>query len=330
MGAAHGIKGNFVRPEDRALADELRAGLRSFGAHHPLPGIATENACDSFIEQLIESIRRIRYTEVIRGRNSKGDLAADPTNIAFDPLKAAVIHKRQGNLDEAFWLIFLSVHFGKHKTDGWLLTRSVYGGLGAANPWTWQAVTADPKGFRKWYVASERALKGADGIKRRFGNHRKYESLSSASPAGTLTVIESYVQWIAPPRSHSVLISTAQNECSGDSRQTFGLLYKSMGKTVQRFGRTARFDYLSMLGKLGVAAIEPDSAYLVGATGPLTGAKLLFTGRKNSNVGARDLDRLLIKLDSELEFGCGFGLQVLEDAICNWQKSPNAFRSFRG
>jgi hypothetical protein len=31
----------------------------------------------------------------------------------FDPLKAAVLHYRRGRVDEAYWLVFLAVHFGK-------------------------------------------------------------------------------------------------------------------------------------------------------------------------------------------------------------------------
>ena len=45
---------------------------------------------------------------------------------------------------------------------------------------------------------------------------------------------------------------------------------------LKRFGRTARFDYLTMVGKLGLANIAPGSPYMVGATGPLKGAALLF------------------------------------------------------
>jgi len=51
---------------------------------------------------------------------------------------------------------------------------------------------------------------------------------------------------------------------------------------VERFGRTAKFDYLTMVGKLGLAAIEPGSTYMQGATGPLKGARLLFGGRATS------------------------------------------------
>ena len=91
---------------------------------------------------------------------------------------------------------------------------------------------------------------------------------------------------------------------------------------VARFGRTARFDYLTMVGKLGLAAIEPPSTYMEGSTGPVRGARLLFGGREN----ATTLDSWLVELEAELHVG----MQVLEDALCNWQKSPNEFKPFRG
>jgi Alpha-glutamyl/putrescinyl thymine pyrophosphorylase clade 3 len=95
---------------------------------------------------------------------------------------------------------------------------------------------------------------------------------------------------------------------------------------VKRFGRLAKFEYLTMLGKLGLAPLESPSAYLNGATGPLQGARLLFAGDRHAKLSAKTLDSYLIKLDEHVQVG----MQVLEDALCNWQKSPDKFRPFRG
>lgn len=107
--------------------------------------------------------------------------------------------------------------------------------------------------------------------------------------------------------------------------ETFDWLYRSMNQ-VQRFGRLGIFDYLTMLGKLGVAPIEPPSAYLSGATGPLKGARLLFANDPKGRLSAKTLDGYLKELDGQL----GVGMQALEDSLCNWQKSPNKFTPFRG
>lgn len=52
------------------------------------------------------------------------------------------------------------------------------------------------------------------------------------------------------------------------------------------------------------------------------GARLLFGGDEST----RKLDLWLVQLGAQLNVG----MQVLEDALCNWQKSPEKFRPFRG
>jgi hypothetical protein len=158
-----------------------------------------------------------------------------------------------------------------------------------------------------------------------FSNHRKYQSLSAYSNVGTGAVVASYVSWIGPPRTHLQKIQELHKIVGQDPRAVFDSLYRSMD-SVMGFGRLGKFDFLTMLGKLGVAPIEPGSAYLVGATGPLQGARLLFTNDARANVSSRELDVRLAKLDAYL----GVGMQVLEDSLCNWQKSPKKFISFRG
>ncbi len=90
---------------------------------------------------------------------------------------------------------------------------------------------------------------------------------------------------------------------------------------IVSFGRLARFDYLAMVGKLQLASIEPGSTYMAGATGPRCGAQLLF----GIDAKPKDFDGWLLELDDVLHVG----MQVLEDALCNWQKSPREFEPFR-
>ncbi len=314
----------FVRPKESRLARQLDAGLRTFDRQkRPLPGIQAPANREVFVEQLVENIRRIRYISVI----SAQDLRADPSSDLFDPLKAAALRKRQGQIDEAFWLVFLSVHFGKNRRTGWRLARDVYGSLGGAACWDWMRTSAYPKRFRAWLAAYQATLQGRDGIARHFGNNRKYESLDASSPKGTGAAVESYVRWVRPPRTHEMLIQEAQQQVGDDPRSTFDYLYRSID-AVTRFGRTAKFDYLTMVGKLGLAPIEPGSAYMQGTTGPLAGARLLFGGSETAALSHRDLNTWLVQLEAELAVGMQ-GMQVLEDALCNWRKSPEIFEPFR-
>jgi hypothetical protein len=309
-----------VRPKDRQLAKQLEALLVTFDKENwPLPGIRGIAKRNVLIEQILESIHRVNFVATLR-RRELSELRADPNSELFDPLRAAILHHRQGNTEEAFWLIFLFVHFGKHASAGWRYVREVYGRLGEGERWDWLTTSVDVAGFRSWLDSNQGRLK-REGVPRGFGNHRKYESLDGYSPNGTGSAVETYVTWVAPPRTHAEMLEEALLRAGGDAGEAFDDLYHSMS-VVSRFGRTARFDYLTMLGKVGLASIAPTSTYMQGATGPVKGARLLF----GNDEGPVELDRQLKVLDTELKVG----MQVIEDALCNWQKSPNKFKPFRG
>ncbi len=310
----------MIRPRDTALANRIDAGFDAFvRVRRDLPGISTRERRQALGEQVLESIHRVRYVEVIRGRPIS-PRRANPDDEMFDPLKAAILHQRSGNLEEVFWLVFLFVHFGKSARGGWRFVREVYGRLGDGSRWDWVSTSANPSGFRAWLRAHQNRIRRAEAPGG-FGNHRKRESLDADSENGTGAVVESYVGWIAPPRTHLEMIAQAMNQSGGDPKDTFDFLYNSMDAVV-RFGRLARFDYLTMVGKLGLANMIPGTPYLEGSSGPRKGAALLF----GSNESAEVLDTLVVELDEELRVG----MQVLEDALCNWQKSPERFVPFRG
>jgi hypothetical protein len=310
--------------KDRTEYDRLNTALTRYEtAHGLLPGIANQAARDTLLRQFVASVHRVRYPRVVASRNIS-PVRADPADERFDPLKAAILHYRDGNVDEAFWLIFLFVHFGKHRKAGWRYAREFYGKLGQGGLWNWSAVSTNPSAVRQWLVENEPAIR-RPGIPGGFGNHRKYESLNGHKDNGTGAAIESYVRWVNPPGSHQDLIQSAIGTSAGDRKKAFRLLYNSM-KELKRFGRTARFDYVAMIGKLGFAPVEPDSTYMGEATGPVDGAHLLFTGSKGSQLGTRQLEGLVAQLDAQL----GVGMQAMEDALCNWQKSPDIYEHFAG
>jgi hypothetical protein len=293
---------------------QLDAKLRDFTRNHrALPGIDDPAARTAFLEQVIESLRRIEFARFLVDEDFD-ERRTDPSEEIFDPLRAAVFWARRGDMDEACWLVFLFVHFGRHPKDRWRLVRDIYGALGG-DPWTWKRVSEDPRAFRDWLAANERRLQ-EDGVSRRFGNHRKYETLRADSQTGTAAVVESYVAWVGPSRSHKALVQNAHKKVGQNPRVTFEYLYQSMS-SVARFGRLAKFDYLTMLEKLGLAPLVPPRAYLDEATGPRLGARLLFADDAHAKLPAKELDGFLVELDASL----GVGMQVLEDALCNWQKT---------
>jgi len=308
-----------MRPGDFALGQAIKSKLISFSETvSPLPGITSQRSIDCLVEQILDSIRRINYVAVIREKEWS-QVVTDPTNDAFDPLKAAAWHAQKGDYNEAFWLVFLITHFGKNKDTGWALVREVYKGDELTGTWTWTNTSTSYSEFRTWLDQNKVRIK----LIGKFGNHRKYESLDALSSRGTGIAIGSYIDWIGDSHDHKIFIENAINQGGNDPKLLFNYLYISMSDVV-RFGRTAKFDYLTMIGKLKLVNIIPDSTYLTEATGPLDGAKLLF-GR---NLNTSQLGRKMSDLNDYL--GLFFGMQVLEDALCNWQKSPEEYRHFRG
>jgi hypothetical protein len=285
-----------------------------------LPGIVHPEHRAAFVEQLVDSERRTEYFEHIVSRPG-GCGVTDPRSPAFNPLRAAIVQSHAGNQDEAFWLVLLFVHFGKHRRSGWHLIADIYGQLGAGTLWSWRAVSSDVQGFRVWLdnnLATIRSLEPRRG----FGNHRKYESLDPWNENGTGAVIASYVDWVGAA-GHDARI--AQMVASAATRaEGFDALYAAV-RGVRRFGRTGAFDYCSTLGKLHLVAIEPSAACLAGATGPLAGARLLLC-QPGQTLTPPALEAALIPLRTEL----AVGFDVLEDALCNWQKCPDEFKPFRG
>lgn len=304
------------------LFELLDAALARYIANEQeLQGLNTPEKRVVFIDQIVDSIRRVEFARTLESRPiSKSRI--DPNSDLFDPLRAAVWYRIGGNIEEASWLVFLATHFGKSVESEWRLARDVYGALGQ-DLWTWDRVYCDPEGVSRW-LKSNFLVMQTDGVARKFGNHRKYETIDPSKSSATGLVVESYVAWVAQYGSHQAMFDAAYRAAGGEKRSAFQWLYNDM--SVLRFGRMAKFDYLTMLAKLGITPIEADSPYIVDSTGPLKGAKLLFSGRANSDMMPHEVDAKVVKLADSL----GVGMQEIEDAICNWQKNPSQYKYFRG
>lgn len=325
MGGKECWGGIAVRPGDVALARDIEGNLvRYERAEGALIGVRPAENRAAFVEQLVESLRREGYVAALQ-RKRLSPQRGNPGSDLFDPLMAAILARDGGNHDEACWLVFLSVHFGKHLRDGWRLSRDVYGRIGQPGLWTWRNVAADPEQFSGWISDNFATLSGGDGVRRRFGNHRKYETLRPESGRSTGNVVATYVRWVLSVGTHRELFDHHCALADGEPKGAFDRLYVSLNPVLS-FGRTARFDYLTMIAKLRLADIQPGVAYLHGATGPLRGARLLVGGRTTAALDADLLEERLVALDGYL----GVGMQALEDSLCNWQKSPGRFVGFRG
>lgn len=304
--------------EKEAMLDSLLERLDHFDkTEGQVLGVRPFENRLAFVLQLIDSLRRVAYVSTMVARRDRmSPNRANPASPLFDPIQAAIL-LRERDSEEACWLVFIATHCGRNARKAWLLSRELYGGLGE-KVWTWSKVSKDPEAFRTWVRHNRDQIYGS------FGNHRKYESLNDG-PKGTGLVVASYVHWVMSFGSHAEMFAQASANAQGNRRLAFHQLYESM-RQVLRFGRTGRFDYLTMMAKMGLADIEADSTYLNEATGPLRGARLFFDGQIDSRSTAKTLEARIAVLDDCLDVG----KQALEDAMCNWQKSPNKYVGFRG
>lgn len=312
-----------MSPDGRRQANQLANALAAFRGN-ALPGAATDERRLSLAMQMVEGARRVSFVESLRDAEISQERATPGSSI-FDPLRAAVLRARDADIDEACWLVFLATHFGKSQRSGWRMVSDTYGAFGNDPQWTWDRVRNNLGRFSEWAIASEGTYRGGDGVRRSYSNHRQYETFKMTSNRGLPQVVASYVQWVGANRGHAALFAEAQHAADGNPAMAFDILYRSMEPVVS-FGRLGRFDYLTMVGKLGLTNIEPGSPYLKGATGPERGARLLFDGAPKSLTPIAQLDAATTALGNFLNLR----MQVMEDAICNWQKSPDRFLPFRG
>ena len=303
-------------PKRKARKREVIRALQNHSRHiRPLPGTSDANALETLAMQFIASMRREDYYRFLQ-RKPISALRAHPNSPHFQPERAVVCHLQNSNIDEAAWLLFLMTHFAKPIDIDWLRLQDVYGMLGCGI-WDWPTVSQNPAGFRDWLSNNWQSVRG------RFGNHRKYESLRPDSNRNMARVVEDYVEWIGP-RGHQHFFAHIVHHVGNDPTTIFEYLYNTM--SVISFGRLAKFYYLAMLGRYRVAPVVAGSAFLNGASGPVRGARLLFDGRPDSTTRADTLQTYLDDLDADVRVG----MTIMEDALCNWQKSARHFVHFKG
>jgi hypothetical protein len=266
--------------------------------------------------QIVASLRREDYYRVIQQRGPIPASRADPANPAFQAELAVVHFLQRDQIEEAAWLVFLMVYLGKPEA-GWTRLRDIYGALGSGR-WDWAAVSSNPTGFQDWLAANWSRIKG------KFGNHRKYESLNPATNRPMGPAVVEYVNWVKTGGGHGRLLATIVRNTGNDPHRIFDAIYRAL--PIKGFGRLGRFDWTAMLARYGLVPATAGSAYLDGATGPGHGARLLFLGDPAAAGSSGQMQDWLDLLDGHLQVG----MEVLEDAICNWQKSPAKFVHFKG
>lgn len=298
-------------PERQRIANDLAAAKAPLG----LSGLPNQATIDTLALQFVASLRREDYYQVVQ-KKPVSIARADPNSPLFDAERAVAFHMQQGNVDEAGWLIFLMTHFARATHTKWQRLQDVYGRLGTG-VWDWATVTTNPSAFHSWIDANWQQIRG------KFGNHRKYNSLRPTAVSPLHRTVDDYLAWIGPV-GHASFFANAVHAAGNDPHTIYDHLYNSM--KVRTFDRLGKFDYLSLVGRYGLAPISAGSAYLKGATGPQSGARLLVDGSRKSATRLALIQGTLDALDVRLNVG----MAVMEDALCNWQKSPAQFVHYLG
>lgn len=302
-------------PSRHAERQRIVTELNAARAPLNLQGLADAASVDTLAMQFVASLRREDYYRRVQAKPVSAS-RADPHHPSFDAERAVAFHMQRGDVDEAGWLIFLMTHFARRPDTGWLRLQDVYGQLGAGI-WNWPTVTSNPNAFYQWLAANWQNIRGG------FGNHRKYESLRPTANRPMAKTVSDYLSWIGPA-GHQAFFASAVRAAGNNPHTIFDHLYGTL--QITSFGRLAKFDYLSLVGRYGLAPISAGSAYLDGATGPGRGVRLLFDGNPTSGTSNGTLQRKLDDLDARLNVG----MEVMEDALCNWQKSPRTFIHYKG
>jgi hypothetical protein len=285
---------------------ELMTRLRTFQNSHVLPGLRTEESRERFVRKLFGSELRLRAFSMRKFSGS-----TDPHNTEFHPLRAIVDLFEAGQREEAYWLAFLTTQFGQEQRK----TVGLFYGKFGAGKWDWDTVFDNPDQVRLWIASlPEKQLK-----RLKFGNHRKHETNNPKSPVGTHAVIHSFVRW-ADDNGQGELYKALRAVSRGKTPEdAFDQAYGAL--SITRFGRTAKFDFLCLLGNLEMLDISPPHCYLREGTGPKSGALLMVTGRKKGRI-TDDVDSIIRKLQKHLDVP----VEVMEDALCNWQKRAKSAR----
>ena len=279
--------------------DELGKRLLAFQEMHNLPGLKTEESCRVFISKIMESQKSLRARLML-----KPSVSIDPSKADFHPLKAILKIFEEKRFDEAVWLIFLTTHFGEDATES---IRHFYGKFGKGC-WNWQSVCENPDAVREWMLVNEEQVKSL-----KFGNHRKYRTNDPTKTNGTAEVIRSFVEWVNQKGQGSPYQALLNISQANTPENKFDKAYQEI--SLKQFGRTGKFDFLCLLGNLKILPVYPPHCYLVGSTGPKNGALKMLTGKSNGPV-TNEIEEKIEQLQKHL----GIPAEVMEDALCNWQK----------
>lgn len=257
--------------------------------------------------QTNDSIRRIKIYKVYEERA----LHAVAKGHYFIHTSIPFVLAQRGDLSQVnkVWVLYIATYFGKSSKSNWeLFNRATFDNNRSI------MLFEDIRKDLNKYFAYLYSLNFFDGCA--YSNHRKFTAKRLKGQKGVFESMEYIVENI--------------DQYSVENKMDFDSMYK-LAQKIPNFGRLAAFDFSCSLVKCGLNIEEPQSIYGEHSTGPLNAIGLLLQVTNNSSSSEAKL-RLCSDLmqwfqNNSTIFMVG---QVLEDAICNWQKNTLHYIQYRG
>ncbi len=263
---------------------------------------------DVLAQQTKDSISRIQIYKAYKRRA----LNADENGLSYYQSYVPFVLSQRSSIKskEKVWLLFLATYFGKSNSSKWeLFKRSAFDN--SKNLISYSSIEGDREKYFN-HLRSFDFYKNAN-----YSNHRKFIAKKLDGDKGFI-------------RSANFLMDNIEDYIF-DHPEKFDIVYNSALK-IPNFGRMGAFDFTSSLCKCACNVLEPTDLYLKNSTGPLIGIGELLKIGEIENQSKKDKvklgnDLLVWFIANTNIFMCA---QVLEDAICNWQKSPAKYKKYFG
>jgi hypothetical protein len=265
------------------------------------------NELNILARQTFDSIRRIQIYDTYRLRAQKAVQSKETFIHTSNPFVLA--QRSDLSLPNRIWIIYLATYFGKSNKSHWeLFNRACF--RQDQSLIKFEKIEEDLDDYFN-YLLSFEFFEGCS-----YSNHRKYIAKKFMGDKGLFRSIEYLVNHI-----HSY---------SSDNEMKFHEMYL-LSQKIPNFGRLGGFDFTSALVKCRLNVKEPKSMYANHSSGPLQGLKLLLKLTKNNISKASQVQLSLDLMDWFFDNSKIFMVgQVLEDAICNWQKNTVKYIRYTG
>ncbi|HRH49314.1 MAG TPA: hypothetical protein PLP23_11235 [Panacibacter sp.] len=257
--------------------------------------------------QTNDSIRRIEIYDTYKKRA----IQAANKKLDFNHTSIPFVLAQRPELSQinSLWILYTATYFGKSNKSKWeLFNRATFSTNGSI------MLFEDIKKTLEHYFKYLSSFDFFDGCE--YSNHRKFTAKRLTGDKGVFQSMEYLVKNI--------------DQYSVDKKMDFHSMY-ILAQKIPNFGRLAAFDFSSSLVKCGLNIEEPQSMYAEHSTGPLDALGLLLRLTKNDSSSKAKIklsyDLMKWFIENTRIFMTG---QVLEDAICNWQKNTSSYLKYSG